>query len=448
MPQATYNFPNGFLWGTATSSHQVEGNNTHNNWSAWENQPGRILHDHKAGLAADWWGGRWRDDFNRAAEAHQNAHRLSIEWSRVQPEPDRWNDDALDVYREMLRWLYNHNMTPVVTLHHFTDPLWLTERGGWENPEAPALFEAYVRRAVDALREYTSYWVTINEPNVYVYSGYMEGAFPPGKRDMGAAFHVMSNLLRGHARAYRAIKSIQKEARVGVATHYRGFQPARPWLPLDVQLVNLMRRNFNAAFLDTLTTGRLHFLLRSARMPEVVGTQDYVGLNYYTEERVAFNLFRPGHFFSSRFYPPGAEQSDTGFIANVPRGFYRALQWAHGYNLPILVTENGVEDADDHLRPRYLVEHLHQLWRAINNNWMIKGYFYWSLVDNFEWERGWTQRFGLWGLDVDSQARQRRPSVDLYDAICKENALSYSLVAQYAPEALPALFPGLAEKKG
>ena len=442
MPQATFTFPSGFLWRAETAAHQVEGNNTNNNWYAWENTPGKIINGHKSGKACDWWGGRWRDDFDRAAETGQNAHRLSIEWSRIQPAPDRWNEDALDVYREMLRGLYQRNMTPLVTLHHFTDPLWITERGGWENPETPALFAAFVRKAVEALREYCSLWVTINEPLVYIRGGYLSGEFPPGKHDLGAAFTVCANMVRGHALAYRAIKELQKTARVGIATHLRGFQPARDWLLLDQVPASLLFKNFNSSFNNALTTGRLSLVTNRVYIPEAIGTQDFIGINYYTTDMVSFNPFNPGELFSRRAFPAGAELSDTGFLANTPAGMETMLKWANGYGLPMIITENGVEDSDDHLRPRYLVEHLHQVWRALNNNLPIKGYFHWSLVDNFEWERGWTQRFGLWGLDVDSQVRQRRPSVDLYAAICKENAISSDTVARWAPAALKTLFPG------
>src|SRR5574342_539878 len=134
-PHATYHFPRGFLWGTATAAHQVEGNNTNNQWWQWEEQghtKGR------SGLACDWWGGRWREDFDRAAEGGQNAHRLSVEWSRIQPTPDTWDEDALERYRSMLRGLRERGMTPMVTLHHFTDPLWFYERNGWEKEEAVA----------------------------------------------------------------------------------------------------------------------------------------------------------------------------------------------------------------------------------------------------------------------------------------------------------------------
>jgi len=441
MAQATFHFPRGFLWGTATASHQVEGNNTNNNWWAWEQEPGRILQGHKSGLACDWWNGRWREDLDRAAQGGQNAHRLSIEWSRIQPAPDRWDEDALDRYREILRGLHERGLTPMVTLHHFTDPLWLTEMGGWENELVVGYFEKYVSKAVEALREYASMWVTINEPNVYTVSGYVLGDFPGGKQDIGTALQVLTNMLRGHAAAYRAIHSLQPGAQVGVAINYRGFQAAKSWFPLDHLAAGLQSRSFNDLFPCTLRDGVLKLAVWRKRIPEAKGTQDFVGINYYTVDRVAFNLRNYQQLFARRFYPQEADLSDTGFISNEPEGMFAALKWGLQFNLPIYVTENGVEDQDDHLRPRYLARHIHQVWRGVNFNWAVRGYFHWSLVDNFEWERGWTQRFGLWELNVETQARRKRPSADLYAEICKENGLSSEMVAKYAPEVLEVLFP-------
>jgi beta-glucosidase len=441
-PAATYHFPAGFLWGTATSSHQVEGNNKNNTWSAWEAQPGRIEQGHHSGLACDWWGGRWREDFDRAAEGGQNAHRLSVEWSRIQPTPDHWDEDALERYRAILRGLRDRNMTACVTLHHFSDPLWVAERGGWENGETPALFARFAERTVEALKEYCSLWVTINEPNVFAFNGWLLGAFPPGKKDLGAVFRVYVNLLKAHGLAYHATHRIQPHARVGIAQHYCAERPAGPLSFLDQIPAGLMHQAFNVSFVDALVEGKLRMATMRAAVPEAKGTQDFLGVNYYTVELVRFNLFKFGDLFSDRFYPPGAPMSETGFIAHAPDGMREALKWARGYKLPIIVSENGVEDPNDQLRPRYLVEHLHQVWRAINYNYPIKGYFHWSLVDNFEWERGWTQRFGLWGLDVETQMRTHRPSVDLYAEICRRNAISREMVEKYAPESLPVLFPG------
>jgi beta-glucosidase len=448
MPQATYHFPRGFLWGTATAAHQVEGNNTNNQWWKWE-QDG---HTHgTSGLACDWWGGRWREDFDRAAESGQNAHRFSVEWSRIQPTPDQWDEEAIEKYRAMLRGLKERNMTALISLHHFSDPIWVYEKGahstgsgqGWENPEIVAWFEKFVRKTVDALKEYNTLWCTINEPNVYALSGYANGTFPPGVNDLKRAIQVEATMLRAHAAAYHAIHQIQPEARVGYALHYRPMVPKHAWSPLDILMRNIRYEGINMAFPSGISTGVLKSPVGNVSIPEAKGTQDYLGINYYSVDTISFNLANPKELFTHTGFPDNSDFSDNKFIANIPDGFYDTLKWAvRTYpNLPIIVTENGTEDADDHMRPRYLAQHVHQLWRSINFNWPIKGYFHWSLVDNFEWERGWTQRFGLWGLDPETQRRIKRPSVDLYAEICKENGLSSEMVQKYCPEVIEKIFP-------
>ncbi len=440
MAEATFHFPRRFRWGTATSAHQVEGNNNKNTWWVWEQQEGHILRGHTSGLACDWWGGRWREDFDRAAESGQTVLRLSIEWSRVQPEPSAWNEDAIDRYRQMMRGLHSRDITPLVTLHHFTDPLWLSWEGGWEQDQSAA-FVAYVEKMVTALKEYVDWWCTFNEPNVYAVMGYVLGVFPPGKRDIGAAFRVMTNLVRAHAAAYQAIHRLQPKSRVGVAHHYRGMEPKRGWLPLDRMAAGWQARTFNEFFPQALASGRLALPLRRLRIAPARGSQDFFGLNYYTEEQVAFDLRAPADLFSHRSLHPEAEQSPSNFIVHRPQGFYRAIEWAVGHGLPVVITENGVDDEEDRLRPRYLAEHVHQIWRAVNFNWPVLAYFHWTLVDNFEWDRGWTQPFGLWALERDTQARKKRPSADLYAQICQANALSSEMVARYAPEIFLEMFP-------
>ena len=440
MLKTSIHFPAGFLWGTATASHQVEGGNTNNNWYQWETLGGKIKEGHTSGIACNWWGGKWKDDLDRAAEAGQNSHRLSVEWSRIQPAPDRWDEDALEHYRQIIRGMLDRKLVPMVTLHHFTDPLWLVEMGGWETDAVVPYFEAFVKKVVEALKDYVTLWVTINEPNVYIWGGYMGGGFPPGKNDMNLGLQVMVNMLKGHAAAYRAIHAIQPEARVGFALNYRDLQPARPGFAPDQWMANLQSQIYNNSFAGAIKTGKLNAVLKKVAVPEAKGTQDYLGINYYTCDLVKFDLTAPGDMFGKRSTPPGAEMSETGFIASVPEGIFRALHWAKQFDVPLFVSENGVEDSDDHLRPKYLVEHLEQVWRAANYNYRVEGYYHWSLVDNFEWERGWTQRFGLWGLDLNTQARIRRPSVSLYEAICRENGITYEMVERWAPKALERIF--------
>ena len=440
MSEATVHFPRGFLWGTATAAHQVEGSNTNNNWYAWEQQEGRILNGDKSGLACDWWGGRWKEDLDRAAETGQNAHRFSIEWSRIQPSPDRWDEDTLERYRTMLRGMLDRGLMPMITLHHFSNPLWLEEQGAWENDDTPQKFAVFVRRAVEALKEYVTYWVTLNEPNIYATCAYTIGTFPPGRQDINATLHVATNLMRGHTLAYHIIHELQPEARVGLSMNYRSFKPASA-SPLDKWVAGLESKLLNDMFPHAAQDGKLRLVYKTVKISNAAKTQDFLGVNYYSRDLVSFDLRHAGTLFGHNYYRSDAELSTNGFLANEPEGFVEALRWGLQFNVPMLVTENGVEDAEDKLRPRYLAEHLMQMWRAVNFNWPVKGYFHWTLVDNFEWERGWSQRFGLWGLDVATQARIRRPSVDFYAEICKENGLSSAMVAKYCPEVKAKLFP-------
>lgn len=444
MAQATHSFPESFLWGAATAGYQVEGNSFNADFWQWEQQPGRIAQRHRSGRACDWWeGGRWRDDFDRAAADGQTAHRLSVEWSRVQPQPDRWDDEALNYYRQMIQGLRERGMTPLVTLHHFVNPQWVAERHLWETGEAVPLFETYVRRVVRALGDQVTLWATINEPNVYMLFGWVNGLFPPGRRDMGLAMRVAANLLRAHVAAYRAIHELQPQALVGMPIHFRPIKPAQPKWVFDRWVARTQFELFSSLFPDAIRTGRLRQLLRPAlSIPEAKNTLDYFALNYYAADIARFDPTHPTELFGRRSFPPEAEVDDLGVYASYPPGFFEALKWCQRLGLPIYVTENGIGDAADRLRPRFLITHLRQLWRAVNFNWDVRGYFFWTLVDNFEWERGWTHRFGLYALDVETQVRTPRRSAQLYADICRTGSISSDLVARYAPELLGTMFPG------
>ena len=440
MPRATFNFPTGFLWGTATAAHQVEGNNINNDWWTWEQEPGRIHDGDRSGKACDWWGGRWREDFDRAQDGWQNAHRFSVEWSRIQPEPDRWDEAVLDRYREMLLGLRERNMTAMITLHHFTSPQWLADMGGWENEAVVDLFASYVRRTVEALKSHCQLWVTINEPNVYMNGGYLGGGFPPGKNDQKTALKVLLNMVKAHVAAYQVIHELQPNAQVGVAHNWRGFKPANNG-PLTRYVTKLHHKVFNDAFALTLKTGKFDAVMLKADVPQAKGTQDFVGLNYYTRDLIKFDLGKSGNAFSNRYFSKDALLSEAGFLANDPQGFQEAIKWANSFELPIYITENGCDDSKDDFRRRYLLEHLQAMWHMINNNSPVKGYFHWTLVDNFEWERGWSQRFGLWGLDPLTQIRTKRVSTDLYAEICRTNAITSEAVEKFAPEVYDLLYP-------
>jgi beta-glucosidase len=434
-------FPAGFAWGVATASHQFEGGTANNQWHAWEERGG-IASGERAGLACDWWA-HAEADLDRAGALGVNALRLSLEWSRIEPEEGRWDDAALDRYRELLGGLRARGIAPMVTLHHFTHPLWLERRGGFDDPRVVPLFARYARRCVEALGGRCDLWCTVNEPNVYAVMGYLLGAWPPGRTgDVRAALRVQGTMLRAHAAAYAAIHATQPAARVGLAHHVRIFDPARPASPLDRGAAALHDLGFNALALAALARGRAPGPLRPlvGDLGAVRGACDYVGLNYYTRELVAFDPTRPAELFGRRFTRPGSERMDGGAGAALgatfgeiyPDGLRRAALRLARLGRRIYITENGVADRDDSRRPAALVRSLAGLHAALAGGADVRGYYHWSLLDNFEWAEGWTPRFGLIALDPATQRRSPRPSADVYARVCRANAVPGDLLARYA----------------
>ncbi len=441
----TMQFPAGFLWGTATAAHQVEGGNTNNNWHAWEQAGGgRIFQNQTHGRACDWWGGRYAEDFDRAAALHHNAHRFSIEWSRVEPQEGRFDDKALTFYADLIAALRQRGLEPMVTLHHFTDPLWLAGQGGWTNRETPARFARFVRMAVEALGADVRLWCTINEPMVYAAQGYLLGRFPPGKRNVRAMFAVAENMLRGHALAYHAIKSIQPEAEVGFAKHQISLKTPFPHA-LHHGALRLVRWVFNRAFVVALTTGELRLPLRRVQVPEARDTLDWIGLNYYYRFQVSFSPLYPQRVFLNQTQPRDGIRG-PGEVGEIwPEGLFEQIKWlCKTTGKPLYVTENGVPDPDDALRRLHMVRSLRSVWKAIMHNYPVRGYFYWTLVDNFEWSEGYDPRFhfGLYTCDPQTQHRTARPSAAFYGEICAANALGSDAIRRaIPPDEFDALFP-------
>lgn len=441
MPEATFHFPEDFSWGVATAAHQVEGNNTNNDWWEWERQEGHIRKGDISGLACNWWENA-EADFDRAAALGVNALRLSVEWSRVEPHRGTFDDAALERYVEMVRGLQGRGIEPMVTLHHFANPRWLADQGGWENDEAVDFFVRFVERVVQELAPYCDLWCTINEPNIYAYHSYLAGVWPPGGSDFWTAMQVTRNLLLGHAGAYRVIHEVQPEARVGFAHNMRVFDPARPKSPLDRLATRIVDRTYNKSILTTLKRGLWSPPLGFGLALKLRQTLDWIGLNYYTRELVAFDRTRAEEGFSRRFHAEDAELLDGGYGELYPQGILRCVKRLARLDLPIYITENGIPDADDDQRPRHLLTHLHTMWHAIQRCYPVMGYYHWTLVDNFEWCEGWTLRFGLIELNPDTQKRTPRRSAELYGNLIRANAITPQLIDNYAPDLRSKLLPG------
>jgi beta-glucosidase len=438
-------FPDGFLWGVATSAHQCEGGNTNNQWYAWE-RAGHIKTGESCGRACDWWVNAERD-FDAAARMGLNALCLSLEWSRIEPSPGQWDDRALARYRQMLAALRARGIEPVVTLHHFTHPLWFEERGAFLAPGAIPLFARYTAKVVEELGGLCDFWCTFNEPNVYAIRGYQLGGWPPGRAgDLRGAARVLANMARAHAAAYHQIHHLQPTARAGWAQHYNLFDPAHSWSPLDRLVAGVQDSGFNEAFSQAVLRGRLSFPfnLLSGDLKDVRGTCDYVGIHCYARDLVAFDLRCPAEVFGRRFPAPGSPQGDVGaepvYGEMYPQGILRVAQRVRAFGKPIYVLENGVADASDRLRPWVIARALQAVHDALDQGIDMRGYFHWSLVDNFEWDNGWSMRFGLIALDERTQARAPRPSAAFYSEIARANALTAEMVKQHAPSALDQVF--------
>lgn len=421
-------FPDGFLWGVSTAAHQVEGGNQNNQWAAWE-AAGKTKSGHVSGAACDWWNNA-ECDFDLACDLGLNALRLSLEWSRIEPSPGHIDPQALRRYREMLQELVRRRLRPIVTLHHFTHPLWFEQEGAFLSPGASDRFASFARVVVSELGDLCQHWVTFNEPNVFAALGYVLGEFPPGRKgDIRTALRVIDGMAACHAAAYRVIHQSRPDAQVGWAHNYVVFQPARRNLLFDRWSASMLHRLFNESFLIAVEQGRpaspLSFARQSLR--EVMGTCDFVGLNVYSRFHVAFSLRHASQLCSKVYVPEQVPQGDRGvdkpYGEAYPGAVTAAVRRCARLHKPIYILENGVPDAQDRIRPWLIVNVVRELHRLICKGEDIRGYFHWTLTDNFEWSEGWGLRFGLVELDAATQQRTMRHSGRLYSAIARANGI-------------------------
>ncbi|MSP12045.1 MAG: glycoside hydrolase family 1 protein, partial [Chloroflexi bacterium] len=415
---------------------------------AWEQLPGKIR-DGSASLGASNWWQAGEKDLRWAAELGQNTHRLSVEWSRIEPRPGEWDDAALNRYRELLGNMRSMGMTPMITLHHFSNPIWLEYQGGWEHRDVIRTFVRYIRHVVEHLGDLCNLWCVINEPNVYAYYGYTLGIWPPGKQNLVRMYHVLNHMIRAYRAAYNAIHQLQSETMVGIAHHVRAFDPVNPTSPFDRSITRLIQHLFNRAVFDSMLDGKLRFPVGVGYIPGSQQAMDFIGLNYYAREFVSFDPTQPARMFSRSHLYSDTELGPEQWGEIYPHGLYRFIKDFARLGKPIFITENGRPDSSDEHRSRFLLTHLAAIWRAIQDGADVRGYYHWTLVDNFEWAEGWGLRFGLIALDLETGARTLRRSGELYAAICKAGGISREIVQCYAPEAMQAVFgPSLLRKSG
>ncbi|MEY2451607.1 MAG: beta-glucosidase [Acidimicrobiaceae bacterium] len=386
-------FPDGFSWGTATAAHQIEGGNWNNDWWQWEHTPGSGCAE-SSGDGCDSWN-RWPDDVALCRDLGFDNYRFSIEWSRIEPEEGEWSPAAIAHYRSQCEALLAAGVDPVVTFHHFTTPRWLAAKGGWSEPSTADAFARFCGRAAEEFGDVIRRACTINEPNIVSTIGYLAGAFPPGKQDVELRRKVNGVMVDAHRKAVDAIRRGAPGVPVGLTLSMDDYQAVDGGESKRDQIRYRMQDEFLHA-----TEG-----------------DDFVGVQTYTRSRLG---------------PKGTLPNEEG-VPVLPMGYEfwpdalpaclaRAWEVTKG-EIPLLVTENGIGTDDDEQRIEYVQSALDGVLQAIGSGIDVRGYTYWSLLDNFEWAYGYRPRFGIVSVDRTTFERTPKPSAHWLGQIAKENAL-------------------------
>ncbi|MBI2462900.1 MAG: glycoside hydrolase family 1 protein [Candidatus Spechtbacteria bacterium] len=391
-------FPKDFYFGTGTSAHQVEGDNTNNDWWQGE-QDGRVKY--RSGRACDSYN-RYEEDFDLAKSINTNAHRFSIEWSRIEPEEGRFDEKEIEHYQKVIDALRARGIEPFVTLHHFTNPIWLAEKGGWNNSKMPEYFSRYVEFVASHIKG-VKYWVTINEPMIFGSHGYRIGDWPPFQKNSFWGYGIaVSNMVRAHKIAYRILHRINNEAQVGMAQANNFFDA------------------YHNELASRLFVPIISYIINNWVWDRIGREQDFIGINYYNHNRVHVRLSHYEKWFNQN---ENKKVTDRGWEI-YPEGIYRVVKNAARYKKPLYILENGIADEDDDQRSAYIHDHLMWLHKAMEEGIDVRGYFYWSLLDNFEWETGFTKRFGLVEVNFETFKRRMRPSGKIYGEICRTRSIN------------------------
>jgi beta-glucosidase len=420
-------FPKGFLWGAGTSSHQVEGN-VKNDWADWEpgnakrkvkeakkkSWPNYILNNYPNPLQKEnYISGRACDhyklfdkDFDIARELSHNAHKFSIEWSRVEPEEGKFDFKELDHYANVIRSLRNRSIEPIIVLWHWGNPKWIGKIGGWENKRTVDYYVRYVERLLKhpGIKNNVKYWMPLNEFQAYIGYSYLGGILPPQKKSLWKSYKVLKNLVAAQRKAYTLIHRLEnKNVLVGASHHAAHHSPFNPKNFLNVLFVKL-----------------LDYVKKDLIINMIDSCQDFIGLQIYRHERIRF--WPGGRYGIAKIDNEKLDTTDMGWEI-YPKGIYYTLKYLKKFNLPIYITENGIADAEDKKRTKFINDHLYWTHKAIQEGVDVKGYFYWSLMDNLELAEGFWPRFGLLEVDYLTMKRKIRPSALKYAKICKNNFL-------------------------
>lgn len=397
-----YQFPSNFLWGTATAAHQIEGNNSKNDFWKWEKGNKKVPDSNRA---TDHYN-RYKEDLTLASKyLHNNAYRLSLEWSRIQPEEETFDEKEIQHYKKVLKNIKKQNLRCILTLHHFTNPLWFAKKGAWAKSDNIVFFEKYVDLCVKNFGEFVDYWVVINEPNVYISMAYILGYWPPQKKSLFLGMKAYFNLAKAHRKSYKVIHNKFPNAKVGSSINMVYFTGSNLFEKLVSKIATWI---YNFTFINLTKKN-----------------WDFIGINYYYLHFVKIiNEFNIQKINLSDFLKVFHGKKKNILWPTYPRGIYHLTQrtWKK-YHKEILITENGIASKDDKIRINFMLNTLQWLNRSIHNGAKIIGYCYWSLTDNIEWGMGKKAKFGLFSINYKNLKRKARGSADFYAKTCRENSV-------------------------
>jgi beta-glucosidase len=413
-------FPDGFLWGSAISAFQTEGGLIKNDWSKVTG-PSKVKDGSSAADAVHFWK-YYNEYIELMRRMNHKIFRMSVEWARIEPEEGEYDEDAIRHYRKIIQSVISAGIKPVIDIHHHSNPLWLCRKGSWLNSGVVDDFRKYTKKAIVSFGDLTDIWLTINEPVIYAAAAYMLGMFPPQAFSMRQMFKCTGNMAKAHVAAYETIHETFREKgwgvpRVGFAHHIRPTRPDNPKNPLDIIAAWLRDRIINLDFLN--------------RINKHSKTIDIFCINYYTSDRIKF--------FNDMVPDDRFKKNKLGWDID-PEGFYLVLKrfWDM-YHIPILLTENGVCDESDELRPGFILDHVNQMHRAIREGVKIEGYCHWSTMDNFEYTEGFNARFGLIHVDHSSPDKTRtiKPSGNMFGEIAAANGTTGDIIERFKPDWKP-----------
>lgn len=420
----TFKLPKDLKLGSATSALQIEGNIHHSNWLRWS-EFHYIFDGSSCATGANHYG-HLEEDVELLKQLGHQCYRMSVEWSRIEPEEGLFDAEALRHYRRELALLTEAGIEPMVTLHHFSDPIWFEDKGGWQVSSNKCFFMRYAEKVIRVLGDLVPYWITLNEPNVYFHGSALEGTFPPGEKGIDNYFRGSLVMIECHVAAYRLIHDYYRErlkqsVKVGVAHHMAYFTVVDQPHWWETIVMRVMNRYFHEFFLEGMTVGHILKPFYSRHVKEGLYA-DFIGINYYARHQVKATPHMET-LYATVEPMKGGNYNDLGWEI-YPKGLYHFGKLLYKrYGLPILITENGTPDAKDEFRGDYIMDHLYQVYRLIKTGVPVTHYYYWSLMDNFEWADGLTPRFGLVAIDYETEERTVRPSAMLYKEIIENREI-------------------------